>query len=521
VERIEKVEFAGRQVDAFVLTRESEGACVKGGGRDRYRRTVWFALDAGAVVREQLEWIDGFHPTKSVVATLNSAAAPVQVAATPSVPQQTAPPAPVVAAPRDSEPPLLAVPETLSTESGTVEIVGQATDNDRIAQVLVDDRAVPFAADGGFRVLRQVPVGSMPVRIAAVDAVGNRREAVVTVQSVDRAAPTIEIDEVPPTTESRIEVTGFVSDRSALASVAVDGEPVQLADGAFVLRRTLPVGETALTVVAVDEWGNRGERTIRLVRLAPEVATPTPPPAPVLVDIAPSERRVALVMGNSSYETAPLPNPARDAQLMADALRARGFEVIELIDGSQRDMRLAIVDFGDLLEGGGVGLFFYAGHGMQVGGENFLIPVDAQISREAHVAAEGISINQVLARMDGAKNPLNIVILDACRNNPFARAFRSAASGLAQMLAPNGTYIAYATAPGDVANDGDVADNSPFTRAVVEAISKPGLSIEETFKEVRRSVQQETNGDQVPWTSSSLTGDFFFRPVALQTPEKR
>jgi uncharacterized caspase-like protein len=225
------------------------------------------------------------------------------------------------------------------------------------------------------------------------------------------------------------------------------------------------------------------------------------------------ENRVALVIGNSAYDVSPLKNPANDAALMAEALRGQGFEVLEVIDGTQRDMRLAMIEFGDLLLAGGVGLFYYAGHGVQVGGENYLIPVNAVIDREEHVAVEGINVNQVLARMGGARNRLNIVILDSCRNNPYARSFRSAPAGLAQMLAPTGTYIGYATAPGEVATDGD-SDNSPFTRALVERIGEPGLPLEGLFKQVRLDVQEATGGKQVPWTSSSITGEFFFTPPA-------
>ncbi len=233
------------------------------------------------------------------------------------------------------------------------------------------------------------------------------------------------------------------------------------------------------------------------------------------------ESRVALVIGNSSYEVSPLKNPENDARLMAEALRGQGFEVLEVINGSQRDMRLAMIEFGDLLLAGGVGLFYYAGHGVQVGGENYLIPVNAVIDREEHVAVEGINVNQVLARMGGARNRLNIVILDSCRNNPYARSFRSAPAGLAQMLAPTGTYIGYATAPGEVATDGD-SDNSPFTQALVDRLGESGLPLEGLFKQVRLDVQEATGGKQVPWTSSSITGKFFFTPpapVVEETPQ--
>lgn len=225
------------------------------------------------------------------------------------------------------------------------------------------------------------------------------------------------------------------------------------------------------------------------------------------------ERRTALIVGNSNYANSPLRNPVSDARLMSRSLRAIGFDVIERVDASRREMRLAILEFGDKLEKGGVGLFYYAGHGVQVGGQNFLIPVGARVNREAHVSVEGVSVNQVLARMEGARNRLNIVVLDACRNNPYSRSFRSAPAGLAQMLAPTGTYIAYATAPGQVAMDGR-GINSPFTSAVAQAIAVPDVKLEDVFKNVRVEVKDVSGGRQVPWTSSSIVGDFYFSKSA-------
>ena len=228
------------------------------------------------------------------------------------------------------------------------------------------------------------------------------------------------------------------------------------------------------------------------------------------------ERRVALVIGNSKYRFSPLRNPANDARAMAKTLENVGFEVILKLDATRREMRRSMIQFGRRLQDGGVGLFYYAGHGVQLYGDNYLIPVGAEIEAEDHVEIEAIELNQVLGRMGGARNRLNIVILDACRNNPFARMFRSATRGLAQTLAPAGTYIAYATAPGDVAEDG-AGRNSLYTQALMRWMQRPGLTIENVFKQVRSRVFQETNGKQVPWTSSSITGDFFFLPTR---PEK-
>jgi uncharacterized caspase-like protein len=224
------------------------------------------------------------------------------------------------------------------------------------------------------------------------------------------------------------------------------------------------------------------------------------------------EHRVALVIGNGGYQFAPLRNPVNDARAMATALRGSGFAVTLLEDATQAGMRHAIRDFGDELARSTVGLFYYAGHGMQVQGSNYLIPVNADIAREDEVPDQAVNANLVLTKMESARNALNIVILDACRNNPFARVFRSAVKGLAQMDAPSGTLIAYSTAPGSVAEDGE-GENSTYTRYLLEAIPQPGLPVERLFKQVRINVAKQTGDRQIPWESSSLRGDFFFQPA--------
>lgn len=230
-----------------------------------------------------------------------------------------------------------------------------------------------------------------------------------------------------------------------------------------------------------------------------------------LVQPPAAQKRIALVIGNSAYETAPLKNPVNDARDIADALRSSGFEVIYKANLDQNDMKRAIREFGAKIRNGGVALFYYAGHGIQVKGVNYLVPVDAKVQTEEDVEYETVDAGFVLAQMDSAKTSVNIVILDACRNNPFARSFRSAANGLAQMDAPSGTLIAYATAPGSIASDGGLGRNGLYTQELLKVISTPNLSIEEVFKRVRISVRSLTQGKQTPWEASSLTGDFSFR----------
>lgn len=230
--------------------------------------------------------------------------------------------------------------------------------------------------------------------------------------------------------------------------------------------------------------------------------------------------RLALVLGNSEYEFGRLKNPANDAALIAESLREVGFEVFEYLEADQREMKRAIVSFGRALGDAGedaVGLVYYAGHGVQFGGENYMIPVGAQIEDEIDVDIEGIRASTLLAALDRAGNRLNIVILDACRNNPFAASSRSASSGLARMDAPSGTLLAYSTSPGNVAQDG-TGRNSPYTQALARAIREPSAKVEDVFKRVRIAVMERTNEKQVPWEASSLTGDFYFIEPGREQP---
>jgi uncharacterized caspase-like protein len=240
-------------------------------------------------------------------------------------------------------------------------------------------------------------------------------------------------------------------------------------------------------------------------------AAPAAQSRDISVEQGKSGERVALVIGNGAYPTAPLRNPVNDARLMTDALRALGFNVEAYENLSQKQMNRAIKTFGARLSDRGavVGLFYFAGHGMQVNGRNYLIPIDAEIRHESDVDIESVDVGTLVAQMEAWKNRLNIVVLDACRDNPFAGRFRSLARGLASMDAPAGTLIAYATAPGRIALDGP-GPNSPYTAALAKAIALPGLRIEDVFKRVRQAVRAETRDEQVPWESSSLVADFMF-----------
>ena len=221
--------------------------------------------------------------------------------------------------------------------------------------------------------------------------------------------------------------------------------------------------------------------------------------------------RHALVIGNSSYQEAPLRNPANDARAVGRTLQELGFQVSIKLNTTRSELRQAILEFGDKLSRDpGVGLFYYAGHGIQSDGFNYLIPVDAEINREFEIQDECIRADRVLRMMAMVDNPMNIVILDACRNNPYSRGFRSVQRGLAQpQAAPTGSIIAFATAPGKTASDGDDV-NGLYTQQLIKVMKIPGLTIEEVFKLVRIQVTNVSGGKQVPWENSSLMGDFYF-----------
>ena len=227
---------------------------------------------------------------------------------------------------------------------------------------------------------------------------------------------------------------------------------------------------------------------------------------------AATERRTALVIGNSNYNTGSLRNPVNDADDMASVLKRLGFDVILKKNTTQQDMEDAIRNLGDRLKRGDVGLFFYAGHGVQISGKNFLLPIGVKIDRETDVKYRAVDVDMVLDEMGNAGNPMNIVILDACRDNPFGRSFRTASRGLAIISsAPRGTLISYSTSPGNVAADG-IGRNSTYTGSLIKHMVTPGLPIEEVFKKVRLDLGQQTGGKQTPWELSSLEGQFYFTP---------
>jgi hypothetical protein len=234
-----------------------------------------------------------------------------------------------------------------------------------------------------------------------------------------------------------------------------------------------------------------------------------------------ADKRVALVIGNSNYRyVSGLDNPANDARLMAETLRGLGFTLVggsAQIDLDKAALDAAVRRFGSDLQGADVGLFYYAGHGVQVRGSNYLVPINANPTREADVDFELADVAMLLRQMEASGTRLNLVVLDACRNDPFGgRGLRDAAAGLAQMRAPEGTLISFATQPGNVAQDGRDG-NSPFTKAFAQTIRKPGLGIFDAVNEVGLAVKRATGGQQQPWFSTSpIDGGFYFAGPAQQ-----
>ncbi|MEE2716650.1 MAG: caspase family protein [SAR324 cluster bacterium] len=259
--------------------------------------------------------------------------------------------------------------------------------------------------------------------------------------------------------------------------------------------------------------------TVLLLSVAPLMGQSTKGVSRTKVEAPGGGKRVALVVGNSDYssEVGPLRNPVNDARTMARALREVGFEVTHLENAKLAEFREAVWDFGQRLRESEAALFYFSGHGVQYNGSNYLLPLGMRLKTPRHIQLQAVSENEVLAEMEGGtKNRVNLVIVDACRNNLATRGFRSASKGLAQPeFHPSGSLIAYATAPGKVASDGAGA-NSPYVAELSKHLRTPGLRVEDVFKRVLVGVEARTKGKQIPWVNASLKGDFYF---VLPPPE--
>ncbi len=238
-----------------------------------------------------------------------------------------------------------------------------------------------------------------------------------------------------------------------------------------------------------------------------------------------AENRVALVIGQSNYRAVvPLPNPANDAKAVSQMLTDSGFEVLTAADLSQNELRAKVGDFAAKVTEKGpdtVALVFYAGHGLQIDGENFLVPIDVDPKRETDIPLQAVRLNDILNTLASVPSKTRILLLDSCRNNPFPEINKTAGRGLALVDAKTGapgTFMSFSTSPGAEAEDG-IGANSPYTTALLAAAKEPGLSIEDMFKRVRVAVNKATEGRQTPWDSSSLTDDFRFVGPAVAGPK--
>ena len=222
------------------------------------------------------------------------------------------------------------------------------------------------------------------------------------------------------------------------------------------------------------------------------------------------KKRYALIIGNGKYEMGPLRNPENDANAIASELKKLGFDVMVYTDLGLEEMKKRIREFGNKITANkGVGLFFYAGHGLQVSGENYIVPIDAHISNLQDIEEQAVNLSRITGEMAYAQNDLNIIILDACRNNPFEGSEDGGGKGLASAAAPSGTFLAFATAPGSVAADGS-GSNGLYTQELLKSLNQQGLKIEDIFKEVRRNVYKLSSKQQTPWENSSIFDDFYF-----------
>ena len=357
------------------------------------------------------------------------------------------------------------------------------------------------------------------------------------------------------TVDEEIIVRGYASDNKGIKAVRVNGANAKLyspntARTNFELPVQLIAGSNKVWVEAEDLSGNTVKQEFNVTRQqpggspvtqnnsgnttaatkvakTPATATNTPKTAPT--EDLPTTRassgtpkgsrfRTALIIGNAHYPDQPLKNTINDADSMATALRKIGWDVMSYSDLTQEQMDEVMTHFTSKLKTkGGAGLFYYAGHGIQFEGNNYLIPVDAKIKKASDVKYKGVNIGELIDRLDDAKNYTNIVILDACRNNPFGSKSRGLKDGgLAPVNAPARSFIAFSTSPGATASDGD-GSNGLYTQELLKAMRVKGQQIEDIFKNVRRNVRTQSGNAQVPWETSSLEDKFILNPTDLPT----
>ncbi|HLZ17895.1 MAG TPA: caspase family protein, partial [Cyclobacteriaceae bacterium] len=282
--------------------------------------------------------------------------------------------------------------------------------------------------------------------------------------------------------------------------------------------------EQVRDLVAVKDVGGKNIVPAKINAIPRDKGMAAPPPKKNLAEIYKNENRFALVIGNSTYKHVPvLRNPIHDADDLSSVLKQLNFDVVTLTDATYMEIRSAFVKFHEKLTSGSkdqaVGLFYYSGHGLQHDGENYLVPVDANMEYQDDIPRQCFPVQKIiLENMERSNTRMNILILDACRNNTFPQITRTIGNGLTEMRKARGSFIAYSTAPGSTASDG-VGRNGLYTQELLKAIQKPGLTLEQVFKEVRINVLRLSGERQYTWDNSNITGEFYFNLDSLQEQE--
>jgi hypothetical protein len=373
-----------------------------------------------------------------------------------------------------------------------------------------------YGSQFGFAVAPNSTINIDDIKISKLNSSNNNVEEVtdytpplitITSPNVSRGFKVVEANQ-------SVNVMGKAVDESGVKEVFVNGVKAKLeTNGNFQAQINLVKGDNLISVKASDYHNNQGTSSFYISQENQNSENNNTNVAKDENVTTINEKRFALIIGNASYTTAPLKNPVNDANTMSKELKALGFEVITLTNASYQAMKKGISDFGKKLSSdkNSIGLFYYAGHGIQLKGKNYLVPTDAALESEADVEVYAVDMEGLLANMEYASNRMNIIILDACRNNPFGRGFRSTAgNGLATVSAPTGTFIAFATSPGSTAADGE-GNNGLYTQELVNAMKIPNIKLEDVFKRVRTQVRQKSSGSQIPWENSALEGDFYFK----------
>lgn len=382
----------------------------------------------------------------------------------------------------------------------------------------------PMKNDGyDFTINQEVTLkeGTNDIRVEVTNAAGTTTETYTVTYKRNAVVNLPELTWKSPLTVTSKDYALWVGVKSSVAisdtKVYHNGQlsrgivPVKNDGDDYSIKRNIILknNENIIRVEVTNESGTKSmTKTITLDQSTPVPNSHHTPNGSVVIN---SQKRLALVIGNSQYTHATkLPNPTNDATDISRKLRSLGFEVIEKHDLTLKEFKAAIREFGSKASLYDACLLYYAGHAIERNGKNYLIPVEAVLETQADIEDECVRADFVIDHLEEAKSKMNIIVLDACRNNPITRSWtRSVTGGLSSMDAPSGTFIAFSTSPGRTADDGD-GRNSPFTEAFLKNLDKPNLQLELFFKEVLQDVRIKTSERQIPWIQSSFYGDFFF-----------